>query len=108
MASQIVGWPLAIPENVINDFAYEALSHGKTKEAIELFKRNVKANPNSGNAWDGMADGYAKVGQWSDAAQASERALALATQYASPNLSYFTEQAKKMNDRLKGVPVTSK
>ncbi len=108
VASQIVGWPLAIPENVINDFAYEALSHGKTKEAIELFKRNVKANPNSGNAWDGMADGYAKVGQWSDAAQASERALALATQYASPNLSYFTEQAKKMNDRLKGVPVTSK
>ena len=38
-----------------------------------------KPNPNSANAWDGLADFYAKAGQWKDAVQASERAVALAT-----------------------------
>jgi tetratricopeptide (TPR) repeat protein len=99
--SKTVGWPLAIPEDVINDFGYAALSRGKTQDAIGLFKRNVEANPNSANAYDSLADGYAKAGQWKDAVQASEKALALATQFSNPKLSYFIEHAKKMNDRLK-------
>ena len=106
--SKTVGWPLAIPESVINDFAYDALSQGKTQDAIGLFKRNVEANPNSANAYDGLADGYAKAGQWKDAAQASERAVTLATQFANPNLPYFIKQAKKMNDRLDQEPGPSK
>jgi hypothetical protein len=102
--SKTVGWPLAIPEGVVNDFAYDALSKGKTQDGIGLFKRNVEANPNSPNAYDGLADGYAKAGQWRDAARASERAVALATQFANPNLSYFIKQAKKMNDHLNQEP----
>jgi len=102
--SRTVGWPLAIPEGVINDFAYDALSQGKTQDAIGLFKRNVDVNPNSANAYDGLADGYAKAGQWRDAAQASERAVTLATQFANPNLSYFIRQAKKMNDHFHQEP----
>jgi len=103
-ASRTVGWPLAIPEGVINDFAYDALSQGKTQDAIGLFKRNVEANPNSANAYDGLADGYAKAGRWKEAAQASERAVVLGTQFANPNLSYFIKQAKKMNDRMNQEP----
>jgi tetratricopeptide (TPR) repeat protein len=99
--SKTVGWPLAIPEAVINDFGYAALSQGKIQDAIRLFKRNVEANPNSANAYDGLADGYAKAGQWKEAVQASEKAVALATQFSNPKRSYFIEQAKKMNDRLK-------
>ena len=106
--SKTVGWPLAIPEDVINDFGYAALSQGKTQDAIGLFKRNVEANPNSANAYDSLADGYAKAGQWKDAVQASERAVALATQFSNPKRSYFIEQAKKMNDRLKQGPGPSK
>jgi uncharacterized protein len=98
--SKTVGWPLAIPEGVINDFAYDALSRGETQDAIRLFKRNVKANPNSANAHDGLADGYAKAGQWKDAAQASERAVQLATQFIDPNLTQFINHAKKINDHL--------
>jgi len=86
---------------VINEFGYAALSQGKTPDAIGLFKRNVEANPNSANAYDGLADGYAKAGQWKDAVEASEKAVALATEFSNPKRSYFIEQAKKMNDRLK-------
>jgi Tfp pilus assembly protein PilF len=60
---------------VINEFGYAALSQGKTQDAIGLFKRNVEANPNTVNAYHSLADGYAKAGQWKDAAQASERTV---------------------------------
>ena len=106
--SKKVGWPLAIPESVINEFGYAALSQGKTSDAIGLFKRNVEANPNSANAYDSLADGYAKAGQWKDAVEASEKAVALAIQFSNPKRSYFIEQAKKMKDRLKQAPGPSK
>ncbi|HEY0098757.1 MAG TPA: alpha/beta hydrolase-fold protein [Pyrinomonadaceae bacterium] len=99
--SKTVGWPLAIPEDIINSLGYAALSEGKTQDAIALFKRNVESNPNSANAYDSLADGYAKAGMWKDAARASDRAVALATEFNHPNLPYFIEQAKKMNERLK-------
>jgi predicted alpha/beta superfamily hydrolase len=98
--SKTVGWPLGVPEGVINEFAYEALSQGRTPAAVALFNRNVQANPNSANAWDGLADAYAKLGQWKNAVEASEKAVALATEFANPNLPYLVGQARKMNERL--------
>lgn len=98
--SNTVGWPIAIPEHVINSLGYAALSEGKTQDAISLFKRNVQANPNSADAYDSLADGYAQAGAWKDAAGASSRAVVLATMYDNPNLHYFIEQARKMNDHV--------
>lgn len=34
--SKTVGWPIPIPEGVVNNFGYAALSEGKTPEAIAL------------------------------------------------------------------------
>ncbi|MFO0944062.1 MAG: alpha/beta hydrolase-fold protein [Pirellulales bacterium] len=106
--SKRVGWRLEIPESVINEFAYEALSQGKTEEAITLFKRNVENNSNSANAYDGLADGLAKAGQWKEAVQASEKALSLAVQYSHPKQAYFLRQERKMKDRLKQTSGQSK
>ena len=99
--SKSVGWPLGIPEGVINELGYAALSTGKIQNAIELFKRNVEANPNSANAFDSLADGYAEAEMWKEAASASDRAAGLAVTYNHPNRPYFVERAKKMNVRLK-------
>ena len=99
--SKRVGWPLAVPESVINDLGYAALSGGKTQDAISLFKRNVQANPNSANAHDSLSEGYAKAEMWKDAARASDRAAALAVEFDHPNRSHFIDRARKMNERLK-------
>lgn len=106
--SKTVGWPFDVPEGVVNDFAYDALSQGKVPAALDLFRRNVDAHPNSANAWDGLADGFAKAGRWKEAVQASEQALSLATRFAHPNLSYFAGQARKMKGRLQEAPGASK
>ena len=99
--SKKVGWPLAVPESVINELGYAALSRKKTEDAISLFKRNVEANPNSANAHDSLADGYAKAGMWKEAVSASDRAAALAVEFDLPNRSEFIARAKKMKDQLK-------
>lgn len=82
--SRTVGWPLAIPEDVINGLGYAALSDGKTDDAIALFKRNVEANPNSADAYDSLTDGYASAGKWADAARAADKAVALAIEFTIP------------------------
>lgn len=103
-----VGWPLGVPEAVINDLGYEALSAGKLDEAIALFQRNVEANPNSANAFDGLADGFAKAGRLREAAQAADRSSELATKFALANRAYFLQQSKKLHDRLKQEPQSPK
>ncbi|MGH9867040.1 MAG: alpha/beta hydrolase-fold protein [Candidatus Polarisedimenticolia bacterium] len=98
--SKRVGWPLPIPEGVINDFGYAALSEGKIQDALSLFRRNVETNPNSANAYDGLADACAKAGLWKEAAEASDRSVELATRSDNPNRAYFAEQARKFHERL--------
>lgn len=102
--SKVVGYPIGVPEPVVNDLAYGALSAGRTEEALALFRRNVEANPNSANAYDGLADGLAKAGQWQEAAQAADHAVALATRLSQPGLPQFVAHAKKLHARLDGPP----
>jgi predicted alpha/beta superfamily hydrolase len=101
--SKLAGWPLPVPEGVINNLAYEALSAGRTEDAIALFKRNVSANPNSANAYDGLADGYAEASRWKNAADASARAAALAVEFDIPNRAYYVEHAAKLKLRAEEV-----
>ena len=98
--SKTVGWPLPVPERVINDLGYSALNEGKAEDAIALFRRNVQSNPKSANALDSLADAYAATGNWQQAAGVLERAVALATRYDHPNRSYFAEQLKKAREQV--------
>lgn len=99
--SKTIGWPLPIPEGVINSLGYEALSQGEIQNAIALFTRNIEANPNSANAYDSLADGFAAAGMWVDAVRASDRALALAVEFDHPDQAYFMEQIRRMQERAK-------
>lgn len=94
--SKTVGWKLPVPEAVINDLGYAALSQQRVADAIALFKRNVDANPNSANAHDSLADGYAEAKDWDNAKQAADKAVVLATRYKLSNLADLTRHAEKL------------
>jgi len=98
--SKTVGWTLPVPEEVVNNLAYTALEQGRVEEALALFQRNVDSNPSSANAYDGLADGYAKAAKWQEAATAAARSEQLAVEQDHPNRAYFAQQARKMGDRL--------
>jgi predicted alpha/beta superfamily hydrolase len=97
--SEEVGYTIPMPEGIINNFGYEELDKGNIQEAIVFFKRNIKENPNSANAFDGIADGYEKAGIWNEAISSSKKAVELAKKYNDPNLSYFIEHLKKIQSK---------
>jgi tetratricopeptide (TPR) repeat protein len=52
-----------VDERTVNSFGYKLLNAKKTKEAIEVFITNTKKHPQSGNAFDSLAEAYMKDGQ---------------------------------------------
>ncbi|HUJ20828.1 MAG TPA: alpha/beta hydrolase, partial [Bryobacteraceae bacterium] len=65
------------PEAPVNIMGYEHLQAGRTQEAIEIFKLNVAAYPESPNTYDSLSDGYIASGQKDLALQNVKKALEL-------------------------------
>ncbi|HXX65440.1 MAG TPA: DUF2911 domain-containing protein [Bacteroidota bacterium] len=61
----------------INNLGYEYLGQGKSKEAIELFERNVKAHPESWNVYDSLGEALGKSGNMKGAISNYEKALSM-------------------------------
>ncbi|MEK6287250.1 MAG: S41 family peptidase [Acidobacteriota bacterium] len=51
-----------VDENKMNQLGYELLNRGKTAEAIEVLKLNVREFPKSSNVYDSLGEAYAKAG----------------------------------------------
>jgi Putative Zn-dependent protease, contains TPR repeats len=49
-------------EDQLNILGYQLLNRNMVKAAIEIFKLNVKAYPESGNVYDSLAEAYIKEG----------------------------------------------
>jgi len=46
----------------LNNFGYQLLGNNKIKEAIDIFKKNVKAHPDSWNVYDSLGEAYERNG----------------------------------------------
>ena len=80
-------------EATINNLGYQFLGSQRIKEAIEIFKLNVKAYPESANVYDSLAEAYMLEGNKDLAIQNYEKTLALL-----PNDMNISEEFK---ERLK-------
>jgi CubicO group peptidase (beta-lactamase class C family) len=52
-----------LSEQQINSLGYEYLQEAKLREAIEVFKLNVEAFPQSSNVYDSLGEAYAAAGE---------------------------------------------
>jgi hypothetical protein len=64
-------------ETIVNLIGYEHLQAVDKKGAIEIFKLNTTAFPNSPNAYHSLSDAFAADGQSEPAFQNTEKALRL-------------------------------
>ena len=64
-------------EGQLNSLGYKLLSEAKNKEAIEVFKLNTKAYPESSNVFDSLGEAYYTAGDIAAAIKCYERALEL-------------------------------
>lgn len=65
------------PEGIVNVIGYEHMQDGDKKGAIEIFKLNITAYPNSPNAYDSLSDAYVADGQTALAIENAEKTLKL-------------------------------
>jgi FKBP-type peptidyl-prolyl cis-trans isomerase/Tetratricopeptide repeat len=78
-------------ENQLNILGYQLLQSGRAKDAIEIFKLNVKAYPKSFNVYDSLGEGYMIAGN---------KKLAIKNYKKSLKLNPNNENAKKMLEEL--------
>jgi dienelactone hydrolase len=65
------------PESIVNYLGYEHIQAGDAKTAVEIFKLNASAYPDSANVYDSLADAYVADGQKELAVQNAKKALEL-------------------------------
>jgi hypothetical protein len=83
------------PEINVDIIGSDRLRAGETKAAIEIFKLNLVAYPDSADAHDNLANAYLKDGQKDLARQYAEKALALLDSHGAPASSWSdTEQRR--------------
>lgn len=80
-----------LPESDINDIAFILLGKGMKKEAIDIFKYNLATNPNSANAYDGLAEGYEDIGEKKLAIENFKKSVEL-----DPKNNYAADRIKKL------------
>lgn len=80
-----------VSESQLNALGYQLLGTNKVREAIEIFKLNVEAYPQSGNAYDSLGEAYMMDGDKELAIRNYQRAVEL-----NPQNTNAVEMLKKL------------
>ncbi|HYL73420.1 MAG TPA: hypothetical protein VEU96_04410, partial [Bryobacteraceae bacterium] len=83
------------PEVSLDILGSDHLRAGEAKSAVEIFKLNLFAYPDSADANADLADAYLADGQKDLARQCAEKALALLDSHASPASSWSDTEPKR-------------
>ena len=95
------------PEVTVDIIASGHLREGDAKTAIEIFKLNLLAYPDSADAHYNLADAYLADGQKELARQYAEKALALLDSHAGP-LSSWSDTDERRGEIRDGLQKTLK
>lgn len=88
-------------ENVLNAIGYQMLQDSRIREAIEIFKLNVAAYPNSANVYDSLGDAYEANGNKELAIQNAEKTLELLAKDTTLDEAAKTPIRTSATDKLK-------
>src|SRR5437763_4348158 len=95
------------PEITVDIIASGYLRQGDTKSAVEIFKLNLLAYPDSADANYNLADAYLKDGQKDLSRQYAEKALAMIDSHKAP-LSSWSDTEPRRGEIRSGVQQTLK
>lgn len=82
-------------ENELNNVGYLYLQTNHTKEAVEIFKLNVKKHPESWNVYDSLGEGYSKHGDVQKAIKNYKIALEKAPELQKKRIRGILEQLQQ-------------
>jgi tetratricopeptide (TPR) repeat protein len=79
-------------EQIVNGAAYDLLRRGDVSRAVEFFRENARALPDSPNAHDSLADGLCGANDRAAALESVRRAIAAAERRGHPRLPQYRER----------------
>jgi predicted alpha/beta superfamily hydrolase len=97
--SSRVGFALPIPEATTNLIGYRLLQAGLAQEAIEVFRANAEAWPESANVYDSLGEAQERAGALDQALASYQRAAAIGKTNGDPNTAVFERNAERLAKR---------
>ncbi|HEX6083005.1 MAG TPA: alpha/beta hydrolase-fold protein [Thermoanaerobaculia bacterium] len=98
-ASARAGFAMPIPEQTTNAIGYRLLQAGHVTEAIEVFRANAAAWPESANVYDSLGEALERAGALDDALASYRRAAAIGKTTNDPNLAVYERNAERVAKR---------
>jgi uncharacterized protein len=95
-ASTRIGFPLPIPEQTANVIGYRLLQAGHVSEAIEVFRANAEAWPQSANVYDSLGEAQERAGAREEALANYRRAAEIGKRVGDPNTAVFEQNAARV------------
>jgi predicted alpha/beta superfamily hydrolase len=95
-ASARLGFELPIPEATLNTIGYRLLQSGHTTEAIDVFRRNVEAWPDSANVYDSLGEAQETAGYRAEALANYKRAAEIGRRIHDPNAAVYERNAARV------------
>lgn len=102
--SQRLGYPMPLPEPLLNQVGYRHLREKRIPQALAAFERAVALYPNSANAYDSLGDALEAAGRLQETLTRCERAVALGREHQDPNLPAYQQHAEAVRARLATPP----
>ena len=95
-ASARIGFTLPIPEQTANVIGYRLLQAGHVPEAIEVFRANAAAWPQSANVYDSLGEAQERAGALEEALASYRRAATIGKAIGDPNTAVFEQNAERL------------
>jgi hypothetical protein len=93
------GFPVAVPETLVNQLGYRLIAEQKADQAIAVFRWNVEHYPRSANVHDSLGEGLEAAGRLDEAEAAYARAVARGGEIDDPNLRFYRQHLDAVRKR---------
>jgi len=100
MLNEQYGYPIEIPESLVNRIAYNNLRDGKKESTGSLFKYNVEHFPNSPNAYDSYGEFFERQENYKEAKKYYELAVSVAKKNNQDQTPYI-KSLDRINKTIK-------
>ncbi len=98
------GYPVPVPENVVNNLGYRFLGQDKVEEAVAVFESNVERYPGSANVYDSLGEGLEAAGKLEKARELYERAHKMGQEQEDPNTAAYLGHLEAVTEKLSAGP----
>jgi predicted alpha/beta superfamily hydrolase len=95
--SKRAGYTIAIPEQTTNFIGYQLLLAGEMRDAIEVFRANAAAYPNSANVHDSLGEAFEKSGDRERARESYARAAEIGRKIKDPNAAIYEQNLRRVS-----------